>query len=117
LKASDGQAVKSASPAVGPVGEEGTGYPARGGLAQAGAVTAEAGGTQLTQCGARGEVAVLAGSFGLTTGDFGQDVCAPTSEPGDIVAFVDEVIGPQLFRFAEKGIADEGQEDVLAQLA
>jgi hypothetical protein len=72
-------------------------------------VTAEAGGTQLTQRGARGEVAALAGSFGLTTSDFGQDVRSPAGESGDVVAFVDEVIGPQLLRFAEKGVADEGQ--------
>jgi hypothetical protein len=62
----------------------------------------------LAQRGSCVEVAALAGSFGLATGDFGEDVRAPAGKPSDIVSFVDEMVGPQLFRFTEKGVADEG---------
>jgi hypothetical protein len=58
---------------------------------------------------AYGEAAALTGRFGLATGDFGQYVRAPAGKAGDVITFVDEVIGPQLLRFAKEGVADEGQ--------
>jgi hypothetical protein len=39
-------------------------------------------------------VAALASSFALATGDFSPDVRSPAGEPGDVVAFMHEVIGP-----------------------
>jgi hypothetical protein len=64
-------------------------------------VAAEASGAQLVQHLVRGAAATLAGSFSLTAGDFNSDTCCPAREAGYVLAFVGEMISPQLFRFCE----------------
>jgi hypothetical protein len=51
-------------------------------------------------------VASLASGVGLTAGNFSAYTGRPACEAGDIFTFVSEVIGPQLLRFAEEGVAE-----------
>jgi hypothetical protein len=64
-------------------------------------VAAEASGAQLVQHLVRGAVATLVGSFRLTAGDFSSDTGCPAREAGNVLAFVGEMISPQLFRFCK----------------